>query len=137
MPVPQAQAVTGRLVQDHRDTEFSQAVVLQDLRSRYLHAVSAVFAEGFEKGYISGEQQAALHAIVAKELDDTSLPINDSRDLAQLARPPMYIRFVVKLLSVLGHVLPLFKHLADKVRSASPGGHLAAVVAAGLQPRCP
>eukprot|EP00892_Ulva_mutabilis_P004618 jgi/Ulvmu1/2528/UM138_0033.1 len=104
-----------RAYQDHKDNGVSQAVVLQDLRSRYLHAVSAVFAEGFEKGYLSGEQQAALHAIVAKELDDTSQPISDARDLAKLARPPIYIRAIVKLLSVLGSVLPLLKHAADKV----------------------
>lgn len=103
-------------MQDHRDSEFSQEVVLQDLRSRYLHAVSAVFAEGFEKGYISGEQQAALHAIVARELDDTTQPINDAQELAGLARPPLYIQALVKTLTVLGGFVPLLKSLGDKVR---------------------
>lgn len=108
-------------MQDHRESELSQEMVLQDLRSRYLHAVSAVFAEGFEKGYISGEQQAALHAIVARELDNTSQPINDARELAELARPPIYIQAIVKTLTVLGGVVPLLKHLGDKVRAALTG----------------
>lgn len=104
-------------MQEHRETELSRAVVLQDMRSRYLHAVSAVFAEGFEKGYLSGEQQAALHAMVARELDDTSQPMNDARHLDGLARPPVYIRWLVRALATLGHVVPLLKNIADKVRT--------------------
>jgi hypothetical protein len=40
--------------------EISREAALQDLRARYLHAVTAVYGEGFEKGYLNGEQQVRL-----------------------------------------------------------------------------
>lgn len=103
------------LLQERRGSEITCKCILSDLRARYLHGLSAVFAEGFEKGYLNGEQHAAAHGVVSHCLDHPESPIDDFEHLQKLVRTPVWLRAVVKVLSVLGRVIPVCARWSDQV----------------------
>ena len=102
-------------VQERRGKEITSRCLLQDLRAQYLHAVAAVVAEGFEKGYVSGEQNATAYNVIENALDHIDQPLNEMNELSKLVHTPIWLRVVVKVLSWLGHMLPIFERWASQV----------------------
>jgi len=58
-------------------TPAQEAEMINDLRWRFLNGVKAVYAEGFEKGYLMDVNLRELKEATDRTLDDTSHPIND------------------------------------------------------------
>ena len=128
-------------LQERRGSEITCKCILSDLRARYLHGLAAIIAEGFEKGFLNGEQHAAAHGVIATCLDHPENQISDFEALQKLVRTPIWLRAIVKTLSVLGRVVPPCERWSDQVRASPSGGRAACCAEApnggsgGVQPQ--
>lgn len=102
-------------MQERKGNEITQKCMLSDLRARYLHAMAAVFAEAFEKGYLNGEQHAAVLRVISECLDHTNDDINDFPALQKLVCTAPWLRLIVNLLAHLGCMGSMFLRWRDKV----------------------
>ena len=78
--------------------------------------MSAVFAEGFEKGYLSGEQHALAGSLLAHAMDHLETPLQEHLSLRRLAATPAWIRAVAGALRFVGRLVPPAKRLGEGVR---------------------
>ena len=103
-------------LQERRGDDITEQCILHDLRTRYLHAMSAVFAEGFEKGYLSGEQHAFARSIISTALDHVDHKLQDFMVLKKLAHTPWWVRMSSWALGLVGRVVPNLRRWGEQAR---------------------
>ena len=75
--------------------------------------MSAIFAEGFEKGYLNGEQHAVATGVLSSALDHLDDEMCKFMKLRKIAHTPGYIRLIAAAMSALGRVIPPFKRWSE------------------------